>query len=141
MVTPISWTNDSTCGSIVAGSVPMLVTSSPLGSAALAPPPVLGAPPCGVQALTTSPTSVRSDRSGQMRLRVWVKIRLPLLCNLRRVRADSGPFSIPPPPAAGSARHEDPLGHIPRKGRSGRCGLDRGKRGRCHVDSQLLVEG
>src|SRR2546430_4653293 len=141
MVTPISWTNDSTWGSIVAGSVPMLVTSSPLGSAALAPPPVLGPPPCCVQALTTSPTSVRSDRSGQMRLRVWVKIRLPLLCNLRRVRADSGPFSIPLPPAAGSACREGPRGDVPRKGRSGRRGLDGRKRGRYDVYSQLLVEG
>src|SRR5881397_1711527 len=118
----------------------MLVTSSPLGSAAPAPPPVLGPPPCCVQALTTSPTSVRSDRSGQMRLRVWVKIRLPLLCNLRRVRADSGPSSIPPPTAVGSACREGPRVSVPRKCRSRRRGLDGGKRGRCNVDAQLLIE-
>src|SRR5437667_10798495 len=77
MLTPISFTNDSTCGSMVSGSALILVVSSPLGSAWSPPPLALGPPPVCVQAPTTNARSVMSDKSGQMRLRVWVKIPPP----------------------------------------------------------------
>jgi hypothetical protein len=76
IVTPISLTNDSFWGSIVSGSAATRVVSSPLGSAS-APAPVFGPLPCWVQAATTRLKRVTSAKSGQMRLRVWVKFSPP----------------------------------------------------------------
>ena len=79
-----------------------------------------------------------SDKSGQMRLRVRVKIRLPVL--FFGVWRDSGPFFVPSLLGQGSADRKTPLVDVPREGRTGRSGLDSGEALRRDVDAQLLIE-
>src|SRR2546428_11799886 len=65
MVCATSLTNDSFCGSIVSGSAPVLVVSSPFGSALSVPPDGVVVPGVLVHAAARSPAIMSRDRSDQ----------------------------------------------------------------------------
>src|SRR6184192_158114 len=87
MVCATSLTNDSFCGSIVSGSPPVLVFSSPFGSAAAALlAALLPCPPW--QAVTIIETATSITRIDQRPERGWIIRSLQMLWHATRVGAD-----------------------------------------------------
>src|SRR2546423_8110498 len=97
MVCATSLTNDSFWGSIVSGSPPVLVFSSPFGSTADALlAALLPCPPW--QAVTIIETATSITKSDQSRERVWVIRSLQMLWHATRVGADDEIRGSPPRP-------------------------------------------
>src|SRR6266568_4596414 len=87
MVWATSLTNDSFCGSIVSGSPPVLVFSSPFGSAAAALlAALLPCPPW--HAVTIIETAINMTRIDQRPERRWIIRSLQMLWRATRVGAD-----------------------------------------------------
>src|SRR5438105_13643316 len=87
MVCATSLTNDSFCGSIVSGSPPVLVFSSPFGSAAAALlAALLPCPPW--HAVTIIETATSITRIDQRPERRWIILSLQMLWHATRVGAD-----------------------------------------------------
>src|SRR5258708_8162118 len=86
MVCATSLTKDSFCGSIVSGSPPVLVFSSPFTSAAAALAALLPCPPW--QAVTILETATSIPRIDQRPERGWIIRSLQMLWHATRVDAD-----------------------------------------------------
>src|SRR5437762_7919159 len=97
MVCATSLTNDSFCGSIVSGSPPVLVFSSPFGSTAAAL--LAGLLPCPPwQAVTIIETAMSITRIDQRLERRWIIRSLQMLWRATRVGAVDELRGSPPRP-------------------------------------------
>src|ERR1700704_5790557 len=95
MVCATSLTNDSFCGSIVSGSPPVLVFSSPFGSIAEALLAVFGevVPWQAVTIIETATSITRIDHRPERR---WIIRSLQLLCHATRVGPADESLTGPP---------------------------------------------